>query len=141
MTIFRSLLLLYICIIYCISEKKTYKKLEKRLESALELDASLDCHHIQVIQMILGCHATESESHDQDNRRRLLKFCVQGLVKTLKQKDKKNHLVAKKILEVMRGFSQVCSELQIRGGTEDNSKIIFVISLRKICCDPSKRRF
>ena len=29
------------------------------------------------------------------------------------------------------------NELHIRGGNEDNSKIIFLISNRKICCDPS----
>ena len=35
------------------------------------------------------------------------------------------------------------TELQIRGSTEDNSKIIFLISQRHICCDlslePSQR--
>ena len=29
------------------------------------------------------------------------------------------------------------TELHIRGGNEDNSKIFFLISQRKICCDPS----
>ena len=29
------------------------------------------------------------------------------------------------------------SELQIRGGTEDNSKIFFLFLNENICCDPS----
>ena len=29
------------------------------------------------------------------------------------------------------------AELQIRGGIEDNSKIIFLNSQRKLCCNPS----
>ena len=29
------------------------------------------------------------------------------------------------------------SELQIRGGTEDNSKVIFLSLNENICCDPS----
>ena len=34
------------------------------------------------------------------------------------------------------GCSHQDSELQIRGGIEDNSRIIFLIN-EKICCDPS----
>ena len=29
------------------------------------------------------------------------------------------------------------AELQIRGGIEDNSKVIFLFLIKNICCDPS----
>ena len=34
-------------------------------------------------------------------------------------------------------FVDIYTELQIRGGTEDNSKIIFLFLNENICCDPS----
>ena len=32
------------------------------------------------------------------------------------------------------------AELQIRGGIEDNSKIVFLLLNENICCDPSLER-
>ena len=94
-----------------LSEKKTLRKLEKRLESVLASDTLLQLHHIRVIQMIHGCQATAAESHDmshgQNGCRKVLRFCVQGLVKAVKDKDKRNQLVVKKILEVIKGYSEV----------------------------------
>ena len=91
-----------------VSEKKTLKKLERKLDSFLVSDSPLQLHHIRVIQMIHGCQATGVESHDQDGRQKLLRFCVQGLVKLVKQKDKRNPPVVKKIMEILLEISKVC---------------------------------
>ena len=34
-------------------------------------------------------------------------------------------------------LNKIWTELQIKGGTEDNSKIIFLFLNENICCDPS----
>ena len=44
----------------------------------------------------------------------------------------------KLIAAYVLGWSNSCtSELQIRGGIEDNSKIFFLFLNENICCDPS----
>ena len=57
--------------------------------------------------MIHGCQATAAESHDQDGRQKLFRFCVQGFVKLLKEKDKRNPLVFKNIMDILKEFSKV----------------------------------
>ena len=59
--------------------------------------------------MIHGCQATGAESRDQDGHQKLLRFCVQGLVKLVKQKDKRNQVVVKKIMEILHEYTKVCS--------------------------------
>ena len=44
------------------------------------------------------------------------------------------------IANVRASLGTVHSELQIRGGIEDNSKVIFLILNENICCDLSSRR-
>ena len=96
-----------------VSGKKTIKKLEKKLTSVLESDTPMNVHHIQVIQMILGCQATETASHDQGSRRNLHRFCVQALAKVVKDKENRRLVVAKEILGVLDTFSKVCNSSTI----------------------------
>ena len=90
-----------------LSEKKILRKLEKRLDSVLVSDSPPQHHHIKVIQMIHGYQATAAESHDQHGRKKLLRFCVQGLVKLLKDKVKRNPVVVKKIMDILKEYSKV----------------------------------
>ena len=59
------------------------------------------------------------------------------------QKEKQNvHYAAQKTvlqqdLHKRLRVSEISTELQTRGGIEDNSKIIFLISHKNICCDSS----
>ena len=48
----------------------------------------------------------------------------------------KSYLIKRSKQEFMQ-VNVTLSELQITGGTEDNSKIIFLFLNENICCDPS----
>ena len=74
----------------------------------LESGKALKGSHVKVFQMILGCRETDGESHDSESRRELWRFCIQGLAKVVKERENRDLDVARKILEVLDTYAEVC---------------------------------
>ena len=95
-------------LLYSILGKTSLKALEKSLNAMLESGKALKGSHVKVFQMILGCQATDGESHNPECRRELWRFCIQGLAKVVKDKENRDLEVARKILEVLDTYAEVC---------------------------------
>ena len=95
-------------LLYSILGKRSLNALEKSLNTMLESGKALKASQVKLFQMILGCQATDGESHDPESRREVWRFCIQGLVKVVKDKENRDLDVARKILEVLDTYAQVC---------------------------------
>ena len=94
--------------LYYILGKKSLRSLEESLNCTLESAKALKGSQVKVFQMILGCQAMHGESHDPEIRGKLWRFCIQGLAKVVKDKENRDLDVARKILEVLDTYAEVC---------------------------------
>ena len=117
-------------LLYSILGKTSLKALEKSLNAMLESGKALKGSHVKVFQMILGCQETDGESHDFESRGKLWRFCIQGLAKVVKNKENRDLDVARKILEVLYTYAEVC--ISMSGFTVNvlNFQTLFMFCLK-----------